>query len=635
MSSEIKPALKIRQARLSQGQFYTPSALCDFMLALATQQAFPQRLLEPACGAGIFIERAAAQARAFNSTNLQLVGIEQNAAALKAAKSHLAVPAELHPVTLDLRQGDFLTFTPETIGNFDLIIGNPPYIRPEINTGGTQEDKNNRLIYYRRLFEDYLREFPQQAKLFSQKADLYQWFFIHAYGLLKPQGTLAFVVSNSWLDSVFGQYFRHFLWHHFDWLYLVESTCERWFPDAAIHPVIVILQKKEIPGKSADNISECQWIRLYRPLRQLLPTAQQPDYWQALATQVQPLCVQEDTKEGVHRQAISNSQPWLQSIHCNLYLRAPSQLLALYRQCQLWKPLSALGTIRYPLKTGINQFFYLTHAQAAEWRIEPEFLIPVIRSSKKLKSLIVRSEDLKEFLFCCPYPKAELERMGKQGALAYIRWGEQQSATPRQKRTQPVPWPQVKSVRYNQPAWHVQKNLPPAHILCNRFMDQRFFFALCQGTFIEDQTFYGLTLHYPTQHSPALIAALLNSTVCCALLAYLGRASLGEGVLQFARCDLDHFPVPDPDLYSNTEQEALMAAFQALAQIPVGPWGATWNHPARILLDRLVLKGLLTRKGQPPPAKDEVERLRRELGESILQRLSERQQMARNRSGKN
>ncbi len=608
------------------------------MLALATQQASPSRLLEPACGAGIFLERAAAQARGLNTPHVQLVGIEQNPAALEIAKSQLAVH-KLPSVTLDLRPGNFLALTPQTLGNFDLIIGNPPYIRPEIDKSGTQEDKKNRLIYYRRLFEAYLREFPQQDKLFSQKADLYQWFFIHACGLLKPRGTLAFVVSNSWLDSVFGQYFRHFLWHHFDWLYLVESACERWFPDAAIHPVIVILQKKEKPGNNADNVPECQWLRLYRPLRQLLPSTNQPDYWQALATQVQALCGQaaesETVQEGVNRQAISNSQPWPQSIHCNLYLRGPQALLALYQQYQRWKPLSAVGTIRYPLKTGINQFFYLSHAQAAQWRIEPEFLIPVMRSSKKLKGLMVRSEDLKEFLFCCPYRKVELERMDKQGALAYVLWGEQQSATPRQKRNQPVPWPQVKSVRYNQPAWYVQKPLPTAHILCNRFVDQRFFFALCQGAFIEDQTFYGLTLHKPARHLPAFIAALLNSTICCSLLAYLGRGSLGEGVLQFARCDLDHFPIPDPDLYAHTEQTELIAAFEALSEIPVGPWAATWNHPARVHLDHLVLRRLLAQKGQPAPAEDDVERLRQELGESILQRLRERQQMARNRSGKN
>lgn len=344
-----------------------------------------------------------------------------------------------------------------------------------------------------------------------------------------------------------------------------------------------------------------------------------------------PENVQEEEQEGVQRQAISNSQPWLQSIHCNLYLRAPRQLLEIYQQLQLWQPLSALGTIRYPLKTGINQFFYLSHAQAAQWQIEPDFLIPVMRSSKKLKKLILKPNDLNEFLFCCPFSKQELERMGQSGALAYIQWGEQQTASPRQKRTTATPWPQVISVKYNQPAWHVQKNLPTAHILCNRFMDQRFFFALCQGEFIEDQTFYGLTLHNPSQHPPELIAALLNSTVCCALLAFLGRASLGEGVLQFARCDLDHFPVPEPDLYSNTEQHALIAAFQALAQIPVAPWAATWNHPARIHLDHLVLKRLLAKKGQPTPSECDVERLRQELGQSLLQRLKERQQIARNR----
>lgn len=607
------------KARLTHGQYYTPYPLCDLMLSLAYHVKHYERILEPSCGSGAFLLRAAARVANQNPTDrLQMVGVDQDPDAIQLARKFLSQTAPHIPVTLVQR--DFLTLPAETLGHFDLIIGNPPYVRQELFGQAPAGDKLNRLKQFQEIYKNYLTEFPEQAQLFSRKADLYQWFFLQAWQALAPGGVLTFVVSNSWLDTVFGKRLQHFLLRHFHWLYLVESASERWFEDAAINPVIVVLQKKRMPDEP--SAQPCQFAQLLQPLTNWLPGPQSPDYWQQLDQMIQDL----PTDPAVRFRAIPPEQ--LGAVHqngnWNLALRAPDVLSQLIEIKRLWRPLASLGSVRYPIKTGINAFFYLSEKQVADWRIEPEFLVPVIRSTKKLPSLKVKSAQLNEFLFCCPLDKQQLKAAGKTGALAYIEWGEQQTSLPRQKRFTPTPWPEVPSVRNNRP-WCAIQRLTPPHLLCNRFVDQRYFFALCEGDFVEDQTFYGLTLNNPEANLPDLIAGLLNSTLSCALLEFRGRVSLGEGVLQFARCDMAAFPLLDPDLYTKIEQEKIRQAFAELAQQPLNRWQQDWNHPARLALDEAVLTPLLKFLSMPIDALT----LRYELAQAMLKRYQERKAMAR------
>ncbi|MDE6886007.1 MAG: Eco57I restriction-modification methylase domain-containing protein [Helicobacteraceae bacterium] len=87
------------------------------------------------------------------------------------------------PEVLD-NNGDFL--------GFDLVIGNPPYIRQE-------EIKHLK---------------PQLQKTFSiykGTSDIYTYFYEQGYKILSPNGTLSFITSNKWCRAAYGEPLREFL----------------------------------------------------------------------------------------------------------------------------------------------------------------------------------------------------------------------------------------------------------------------------------------------------------------------------------------------------------------------------------------------------------------------------------------
>jgi hypothetical protein len=81
----------------------------------------------------------------------------------------------------------------DTHGGFDVVLGNPPYVRQE-GLGP--------------LVKGYLK---QHYSAFHGVADLYVYFIERGMRLLKPGGMLGIIVANKWLRSNYGQPLRHWL----------------------------------------------------------------------------------------------------------------------------------------------------------------------------------------------------------------------------------------------------------------------------------------------------------------------------------------------------------------------------------------------------------------------------------------
>ena len=77
-------------------------------------------------------------------------------------------------------------------GGFDVVIGNPPYVRQEL----LGDQKN----YYR-----------QRYKVYHGVADLYTYFFERGAGLLNETGIFGIIVANKWMRAGYGEPLRRWL----------------------------------------------------------------------------------------------------------------------------------------------------------------------------------------------------------------------------------------------------------------------------------------------------------------------------------------------------------------------------------------------------------------------------------------
>lgn len=119
------------------------------------------------------------------------------------------------PEVLD-DNGDFV--------GFDVIIGNPPYIR--------QEELSDS--------KDYLK---QSYKVFSSTADLLVYFIEKGISVLNDNGQFSFIIANKFLRAGFGKPLRNYL-QYFQLMEIIDFNDLPVFEEATTYPCILSVVKK-------------------------------------------------------------------------------------------------------------------------------------------------------------------------------------------------------------------------------------------------------------------------------------------------------------------------------------------------------------------------------------------------------
>jgi methylase of polypeptide subunit release factors len=210
----LEPGSRARHGAVYTGRTLAGRVLEEGLRALGEPAA---RVLDPACGAGDFLAAAATHPRISGAF---LRGLDRDAAALAAARVRLD-PAGTVPLPSEPRRDS--AAPPEA--NFDLVIGNPPYVRQEALGGPAA--RRPRAARLERLL-------PGAAAAIGGRADLSIAFMLLGLSRLRPGGVLAFVTSNAWLDTRYGAPFRRFLAEHAE-VRLIAEREERAFARAAVN----------------------------------------------------------------------------------------------------------------------------------------------------------------------------------------------------------------------------------------------------------------------------------------------------------------------------------------------------------------------------------------------------------------
>ncbi len=209
---EIYEDIILRDERHKAGEYYTPEWLSQLIL-LEVLKLWNEKhlkipkILDPACGSGTFLCNAIhllLEKTKFHLTSDKLlevilnnvVGVDINPVATLLAKANYVIAlGDLvkrgTPITLPIHTGDALKSLKNMLGEFDILIGNPPWlVMRSVKNREYQDFLKNEILYYKLLRKDDIYLFTQieMATLFFCKcADLY----------LKPNGIIGFVMPKS------------------------------------------------------------------------------------------------------------------------------------------------------------------------------------------------------------------------------------------------------------------------------------------------------------------------------------------------------------------------------------------------------------------------------------------------------
>ncbi len=280
------------ELKRERGQFYTPHSLVELILKekLPTNsQNFDLKVLDPACGSGIFLVESykrlvkrwknanPSKKVDFNTLSKLLTdniyGIEIDPTAVKVAafSLYLALVDELDPKTLWIKtdyQLPYLIFDPEdkenpknqlgknlwrmdTIGDVDtdkfikadLVVGNPPF--------GTKEIKESIVKYLD------TRKFPMQMVL----------AFIDKATRFAPKGEIALIFNTKTLTNTNKKYWDFRQWllneNHVDKIYnlsiyrnVKKDFGGKLFEETTV-PISIVYFQKEKPQNIPDTIEYC------------------------------------------------------------------------------------------------------------------------------------------------------------------------------------------------------------------------------------------------------------------------------------------------------------------------------------------------------------------------------------------
>ena len=138
---------------------------------------------------------------------------------------------------------------------FDVVIGNPPYVRQE-------------------QIKHLKEQFKQQFECFTGTADLYVFFYERGFKLLRDHGVLTYISSNKYFRAAYGQKLRQFLASQSRIHQIID------FGDAPVftaiaYPTIVITEGAK---SQASTFRALNW-EMGNPIEQFESVVEQESFW--------------------------------------------------------------------------------------------------------------------------------------------------------------------------------------------------------------------------------------------------------------------------------------------------------------------------------------------------------------------
>jgi len=585
--------------RHNLGQYFTNTDVVDIILKFCLKHE-DDKVLDPACGAGTFLVRAYQHKKLMNQ-RLRHENILDTLWGNDIAK----FPAHLSTINLAIRdlsvdrnypnilQEDFFTLL-STEGCFELpqksrkamakrldtkerevtyprwfdcVVGNPPYTRQEEMPRIAPEDKE----YKEKTIQNALKDNTgKKIAEISKRAGIHAYFFVHGTKFLQNGGRFGFVVSNSWLDVDYGKGLQEFFLKNHKIIAIIESKVERWFEEADINTCIVILEKCKDKKERDNNL--VRFVYLSKPLRHFIPLFQ--DMWQKQVERkdeidklIKTIIAHSEFYQNEELRIFPKSQAELWDEGFDLkqdkyvgskwgkYLRAPEIFFKILEKGKgKLVPLKQIAKVRFGIKTGANEFFYLTEDEIRRRGIEKEFWmhqddkgnwVPnyVIKSPRECKSIIVKPEHLKYRVLMIHKDKKALKGTN---VLKYIKEGESKGYHNRDTCA-------------SRRSWYDLGERSPGTILVAMIQAYRNIVFYNPRKVYPDHNLFEIVID---EKDSSICAACLSSAITMLTKEFYGRSyGGGSGPLKVEGIDIEKLPVFTPTTMSHGLREEISSRF--------------------------------------------------------------------------
>lgn len=233
-----------------RGAIFTRREVVDFILDLsgytADRPLHRLRHLEPSFGEGDFLLPAIERLLlAWNSDKRRKKPVDDLSNSLRAVELHRAtfeatrakVIALLVESGIDSRgatkladcwlvPGDFLLVTLQ--GEFDVVVGNPPYVRQEL------------------IPDALIAEYRVRYRTVYDRADLYIPFIERSLTLLTQGGRLGFICADRWMKNRYGGPLRQFVANGYNLRVYVDMVgTPAFYSDVIAYPAITIISREK------------------------------------------------------------------------------------------------------------------------------------------------------------------------------------------------------------------------------------------------------------------------------------------------------------------------------------------------------------------------------------------------------
>lgn len=231
-----------------RGAIFTRREVVDFILDLtgytADKPLHTLRMLEPSFGAGDFlfpaVERVlaawtnAGRPDVIDTLSRSITAVELHrdtfndtrAGLLRLLEAHGIVSADAHSLTDRwLIYGDFLLTHIDS--GFDVVIGNPPYVRQEL------------------IADALMAEYRSRYRTIYDRADIYIPFIERSLTLLREGGELGFICADRWMKNRYGGPLRRFVADGFRLKFYVDMVDTPAFhSDVIAYPAITVISRE-------------------------------------------------------------------------------------------------------------------------------------------------------------------------------------------------------------------------------------------------------------------------------------------------------------------------------------------------------------------------------------------------------